>query len=326
MKVILSLIIPVYKTEKYLERCLDSCLNALKNVNISVEFIIVNDGSPDNAQIIIEQYSKKYNFIKYIVQENKGLSSARNIGLKNAIGKFIWFIDSDDTIPPHSLSILESYLSKIDSEEKDLFYFNYKLLFENGKEICKEKDSNSNSGVDLLCTRKQAMGAPFYIFNREFLMQNNLYFITGIYHEDNEFNFRALYQAKKIKFIPYYMYNYYIYNQRSITSTPQLKRSLDLLLIADYIYLFIKENVDLKYIKVLSYYVGLCLSSAYYNIKLCQPEEMPLFYSVLKKYKKILFFVLRNSIYKHKFLIILFSLNIIYYGKYKKNVCSTSAV
>lgn len=326
MKIILSLIIPVYNTEKYLKRCLDSCIVALEKTGMPVEFVIVNDGSPDNAQTIIEEYSNKYSFIKYIIQENKGLSSARNIGVENAKGKYIWFIDSDDTITSNSISILENYFCDTENSEFDLFYFNYNLLFDDGKYIAKEKNLGANSGIELLYTRNQAMGAPFYIFNRDFLIKNNLFFLTGVYHEDNEFNFRMLFLAKKIKFIPYYMYNYYIYNMRSITSTPSLKRSIDLLLIAKSIYSFMKENVELEHIKTLSYYVGLCLSSAYNNIKRCSHKDKFFFYHELKKYSNILFFILHKSICKYKILVIICCLNIIYYGQYKKNVFGSSDI
>ena len=90
-----SVIVPVYNVEKYLEKCLDSLVNqTLKEI----EIIIVNDGSPDNSHKIIDKYTKKYKNIKAYLKENGGLSDARNYGLKKASGEYIAFLDSDDFV------------------------------------------------------------------------------------------------------------------------------------------------------------------------------------------------------------------------------------
>ena len=91
----ISVIIPVYNVEKYLSKCLDSVVNqTLKDI----EIIVVNDGSPDNSQKIIDDYTKKYKNIKSFVKKNGGLSDARNFGIKKASGKYIAFLDSDDYV------------------------------------------------------------------------------------------------------------------------------------------------------------------------------------------------------------------------------------
>ena len=90
-----SIIIPIYNVEKYLEECIESVLHqTYKNI----EIILVNDGSPDNSDALCKKYEKKYNNIKYIYQDNQGVSVARNNGLKNATGDFVYFLDADDTI------------------------------------------------------------------------------------------------------------------------------------------------------------------------------------------------------------------------------------
>ena len=100
----LSLIIPVYNVEKYLRECLDSCINqTLKDI----EIICINDCSPDDSYKILEEYSKKDNRVKIINhEENKGLGAARNTGIANATGEYIWFIDSDDFIDSISCQVL----------------------------------------------------------------------------------------------------------------------------------------------------------------------------------------------------------------------------
>ena len=97
MSIKVSVIVPVYGTEKYLSKCLDSLVGqSLKEI----EIIVVNDGSPDNSQIIIDEYDKKYPQMRGLQKENGGLSDARNYGICHANGEFVAFVDSDDYIEP----------------------------------------------------------------------------------------------------------------------------------------------------------------------------------------------------------------------------------
>ena len=99
-----SIVIPVYNVEKYLKNCLDSCLNQ-DIPHSDYEIIVVNDGSPDNSQMIIDKYKKEYsNVIKAFKKKNEGLSEARNFGLKKATGDYIAFIDSDDYVETNMIS------------------------------------------------------------------------------------------------------------------------------------------------------------------------------------------------------------------------------
>ncbi len=91
----ISIVIPIYKVEQYLERCIKSILNQSYK---DIEMILVDDGSPDNCGKICDEYSRKYSFIKTVHKENEGLGFARNTGIENASGKFVTFIDSDDYI------------------------------------------------------------------------------------------------------------------------------------------------------------------------------------------------------------------------------------
>ena len=91
-----SVIVPVYNVEKYLDKCLDSIVNQTFN---NYEIIIINDGAPDNSEAIIKKYLKKYpQKIKYYKKENGGLSDARNMGILKSSGKYLMFVDSDDYI------------------------------------------------------------------------------------------------------------------------------------------------------------------------------------------------------------------------------------
>ena len=101
----LSLIIPMYNVELYIEKCLNSCINQDLSAD-EYEIIIVNDGSKDNSLSIAESIAQKHNNVRIITQTNGGLSSARNTGLINSRGEYIWFIDSDDWIEPNVLKEL----------------------------------------------------------------------------------------------------------------------------------------------------------------------------------------------------------------------------
>ena len=113
---LLSIIVPVYNTEVYLNSCLKSIIKALpKKIKNNTEILVINDGSTDNSEEVILKFRNKYpNLIKYIKQENHGLGNVRNVGLKNAKGKYIASIDSDDTINP------KFFLEVIDVMEKDI--------------------------------------------------------------------------------------------------------------------------------------------------------------------------------------------------------------
>ena len=115
-----SFIVPVYNTEKYLNKCLDSILNqTYKNF----EVIIINDGSPDNSINIIKDYQARYNNIIVIDEENGGLSVARNNGIKAATGNYLIFVDSDDYV---ELDLLEN----IEKEIEDVDVLRYQVIME----------------------------------------------------------------------------------------------------------------------------------------------------------------------------------------------------
>lgn len=118
----LSIIIPVYKTEKYIRECVDS---VLREAPENSEIILVDDGSPDNSPKICDEYALKNKRVKVIHKENGGLSDARNVGISVAEGKKIFFIDSDDFVP-------NGYFSKMLAYDSDLIIGNYSAFFEDG--------------------------------------------------------------------------------------------------------------------------------------------------------------------------------------------------
>ena len=221
----LSIIIPVYNVEKYLRTCLDSIFNQVGN-NSEYEVIVVNDGSPDNSKVIIDDYSKNYSNIVVINQTNQGLSAARNAGLRIAKGEYVWFVDSDDSITSGAVE----YLSKEIEEEKcEVYVFSLIKVFESDGRMLNTNDTFISSKYNkyynyvadgLFYNRKIHIGAsPKNIFLRKFLLDHNLFFTEGIYHEDMEFFIRVLIYAKRIKPLKVHLYNYLIRSGGSITTS-----------------------------------------------------------------------------------------------------------
>lgn len=215
----LSIIIPVYNVEKYLEECLNS-ISKIKDINY--EILIVNDGSPDNSQKIIEEFCKNNNKAKFFIKENGGISSARNYGLERAKGKYIWFVDSDDFINPDEFQKFYKGLEK----DLEILIGNFHI-FKNNNFSKEEKLLEDNivlSGKEILNKKGKTIIGKTYVwrnlYNRGFLINNKLYFKEEIVIEDQLFTIQCLLKAKKIKFINSYIY-YYRIREGSITTSPK---------------------------------------------------------------------------------------------------------
>ena len=227
----LSIIIPVYNTEKYLSQCLSSCVSQIRD---GVEIIIVNDGSPDNSQTIIDDYCSRYPYIRCIKQPNQGLSIARNNGLEASRGNYVWFVDSDDRIDVRGI---EYILKAIETKPEVVSIRRY-------KDNCKtEKDSCSCcTGKDILFNKVFEHGAVFYIYKRSFLDHFSLRFKSGIYHEDTELIPRLLYYADRVVKVDVPIY-YVTVNPTSITRTVNPKKAYDLIEVAESLYEFREEVI-----------------------------------------------------------------------------------
>ena len=145
---LLSLIIPIYNVEKYIEECLESVCCQLV---AGVEVILVNDGTPDSSMLMARQYIfEKYTHLKeqfvFIDQENQGLSGARNTGIQHATGKYLAFLDSDDKVDPKYLTKILNIIKEV---KVDIIQFEAKRFNECGKEFPFLKDINLKGVVEL---------------------------------------------------------------------------------------------------------------------------------------------------------------------------------
>ena len=139
MKPEVTIVIPVYNSEKYIGRCIDSILNQTFQ---DFELLIINDGSKDNSQEVVEEYKSRYpNKITLINQENKGVSKTRNEAIKIANGKYIMFIDNDDYIDNNYIEI---YVTKINQTNADIVMGGYRRVNIDNKILFKQRLKNTN--------------------------------------------------------------------------------------------------------------------------------------------------------------------------------------
>ncbi len=244
----ISVIIPVYNTEKYVEKCLESLA---KQEMKDFEVIIVNDGSTDNSENVIKNYmqSSKLN-IKYLEKENGGLASARNYGVEKASGKYISFLDSDDYLDKNLFSELEKYIDK----DIDLIKFKMKKVDEKGRliekldgpvfDICSGKQA-----YEKLCTSDKYMDpACIYLYKREFFVENNFKYKLR-YHEDFGLTSLIIVQAKTVVSTDICGYNY-LQTEESLTrskdDSKNIDRAKDMLIHYDNMLAVIDANYDLS--------------------------------------------------------------------------------
>lgn len=257
MKDLISIIIPIYKVELYIDKCIESILNQTwKNI----EVILVDDGSPDKCGQICDEYAKKDTRIKVIHKENGGLSDARNAGVEVATGNYIGFIDSDDWIDEN---FYEQLIDKIKKTGVDIVAAGVKKVWEDGKmEVMTPYQ-------EIQLSNQEAMKA---IIEESFLKQPVWYklyradvarvkFKRGVLHEDNYWSYQVIAKANKVVAMPE-PYYYYLQRSNSIMSSQYSEKRLagvdakierQQFLIDNY-----PELVDVGYVDILfsSYYQG----------------------------------------------------------------------
>lgn len=217
-----SFIVPVYNTEKYLKKCLDSLVNQTYK---DFEIIVVNDGSTDKSSNIISKYQKKYKNIIVIDKENEGLSMARNRGVQKSSGKYIIFVDSDDYV---SNKLLEEVDKKID--DSDILRFQIATEDEDYTKINEyhEEGFESMCGYDAfknLSSYHFVEPAWCYVIRKNYYIENKFSFKKGVYHEDFGLIPYVIYKARKVKSIDFIGY-YYIQRNGSIMNNNDYKKTV----------------------------------------------------------------------------------------------------
>ena len=232
----LSIIIPIFGVERYIEKCLLSCVDQDLSDD-SYEIICINDGTPDNSAIIARKIASRYHHVSVVDQTNQGLSMARNNGLELAKGDYVWFVDSDDYIEKNCLGRIVSKLNT----GIDILQLQFRHVYEDSTE-CINYDSfiieGTQPGYQVLLNGGLPEPAQFCIYRRQFLLDNDLRFVKGIYHEDSEFKPRAIYLAKAIASDNEVCYNYLQRSQGNIMASFSVKRAKDIITVNNSLYSF----------------------------------------------------------------------------------------
>ena len=230
-----SIIIPIYKVEKYLHKCVDSILTQDYD---NFEIILVDDGSPDKCPEICDRYAKDDLRVKVIHKTNGGLSSARNVGIKAATGKYVIFVDSDDYW--NSKQALSKLFKKLDIDKciDVLDYNNIDFSCVTGKEVICNREydvelmQNSDKEEVLRYLFKNGLfpGAAWVtVTRRQLLIEKDLYFIEGIKAEDIDWLIKVYLEANTYSALNEAFYVYLKYRNDSITGTADAKSIDDLL-------------------------------------------------------------------------------------------------
>lgn len=204
-----TLIVPVYNSEKYIARCLDSILNQSYE---NFEIMVVNDGSKDKSQEVIDEYKQKYpDKIISIEQENKGVAKTRNESIKRANGDYIMFVDNDDYLDK---DYIQTFVDVVEDGEYDVVLGGYRRPNEDGKILKTMKLEDSEWSKFMIM-------APWAkIYRKQYLIENNIEFLSVNLGEDIYFNLKAMLISKKIKIIDYVGYNWF-FNTKSVSNTTQ---------------------------------------------------------------------------------------------------------
>ena len=216
-----SVIVPVYNTYNYLERCLNSVFNqSFKDF----EVIAVNDGSTDDSYKILEMFEKEHSNLKCFFKENGGLSSARNYGVSKACGEYILFLDSDDYYELDLLKVLNDSLDNC-----DVVRFGVQDVFDDGS-VLKYRDdffdkTDGFTSFSYICKFHYVEIACAYCFNRKFWINNKFKFLHKAYHEDFGLIPLVLIKSSSTKSIDYIGYNYY-QRSNSISKTIEYDKVL----------------------------------------------------------------------------------------------------
>ena len=202
-----SVIIPVYNVEKYVEKSVLSILNqTLKNI----EIIIINDGSTDSSLSILTELAKTDNRIRIISTQNNGLSIARNLGIHTATGEYIYFFDSDDIVEKDTL---EKCYQKCQLQNLDFLFFDADCFTDTHEKSnisyyqrTYKYENKTYSGLEILDKQQKTNGycssACLSFIKREYLKTNNLFFYPQILHEDELFTFLLYLKAERVGLIP----------------------------------------------------------------------------------------------------------------------------
>lgn len=267
----LSIVVPVYKVEQYVEKCITSILGNQLFEN-HCELIVVDDGSPDASMAIVERLCAGRPNVTLVRQVNQGLGMARNAGVARARGAYFWFVDSDDWLTPYAL---EKLISLIETSEPDVVNIDHVMSDGRTTPIANHaRHATAYSGaayLQLSCVQNEV---PYYIYRAAFYRGCELHFERDIYHEDALFTPSALILAQRVVRLaePCYVYN--VREGSIMTSGNHLKHARDMLTVVEKLEAFRLRHVPGgRQARVFSRYIALAVGGVFYYWKRLDRQE-----------------------------------------------------
>ena len=260
MEKTVSVIIPIHNAETYLAECLHSVVNQTFR---DMEIILVNDGSADSSFIIMNTFAKEDNRIKIIYQPNKGVSAARNAGLRVATGEYILFIDSDDIIMPNAI---ETLFNKTFDTRSDLLLGNairyipdvpLSVAYKRSEELNSQRGIQGEECYVKLMKEKNAFPSLVFLYfvKRKLLLEKKIFFKEGIIHENELWCINTMLNATRVTMLDFNYYYYRKHNGSLMDSDNKKFRILSLFIVAKEIWKLAnqlkKENKPVELINTL---------------------------------------------------------------------------
>lgn len=244
---LISVVIPVYNTAPYLEKCLDS---VVKQTYQNLQVIIINDGSTDNSAEICQKFTNKDNRIEFINKQNEGVSIARNIGIEKSKGEWIYFLDSDDFI---DLNMFEYLIETAFKKECDIIQFGIRS-FKNKQLVSERLPSNNKEYTDLKKfieeNQLKPISACLHFINTSIIKNNSLCFNENLKHgEDMLFMYSTYSYARKIFVLDKVFYNQVLSPNSASRKPIKAKVIFDKLLFLSEICKFAKKNHKINELK-----------------------------------------------------------------------------
>ena len=263
---LLSVIVPVFRVEAYITKCISSILYS-DLFNEECELIVVDDGSPDKSMDIVDRLTEGFSNIKIIRQHNQGLSMARNAGMSQACGEYIWFVDSDDWLPAGAIRKILREISA--SEKPDVI--NIDFVMSDGTRSSIRNNTKSGeiySGLEYLALSCVQNPAQYYVFRNEFLRSHRLKFEPNLLHEDALFTPTSLFFAASVVRLAQDCYVYNLREGSITTSGNNLRSAADMVIVVEKLISFSRRHATSRRdARVLSHYTAQAIGGVYFHWK-----------------------------------------------------------
>lgn len=252
-KIKVSVVIPIWNTEKYIEKCLESLIHQTLQ---DIEIICVNNGSTDNCAQILETYKQNDERIKIITLEHGYLSDARNVGIKEAVGEYLYCIDSDDWL---ELTALEKWYNQAKSKNADVVLVQEVRFSEelqqpvNAEQVSLKLYGCDDNGVYTYKDMKRLFMSRYcawmHFYNREFFIKNDLFYPSETFYEDVSVHFKTIFTAKRIAVVTEPLHNFYVRIKSSFVISHNTPEKLDTIKYINFLYNLLEEKKLFKLFK-----------------------------------------------------------------------------